>query len=361
MGNDMYMDMLSRFQMDGKPVRCEMYGCGHINHTFLVTTDTGRRYILQMINGGVFRDPEGLMENVTAITRHIAQKCGDPRGSLHLNPTKDGRLYIPDADGDMWRLYDFVEGSVCLQAPETADDLYQSAIAFGTFQQQLADFPAATLHETIPDFHNTPARYRKLRQAVEADVCGRAAAVRPEIDFALAREEEAGALQRMRDSGELPTRVTHNDTKLNNVMLDENTHRPLCVIDLDTVMPGLAAYDFGDSIRFGAATAAEDEKDLTKMEMDLDAFETYTQGFLTACPGLTARERETLPLGAKLMTLECGVRFLTDYLEGDHYFAIDRPEHNLDRARTQFKLVEDMERKWDDMAAVVARLSAGLE
>ncbi len=351
-------DIIYRFRLEGSPLTCEPYGCGHINHTFLVRTDTGRRYILQMLNGGVFPDPEGLMENVIAITRHIAKKCDDPRGSLRLNPTVEGGLYAEDEDGSIWRLYDYVEGSICLQAPETPEDFYQSAVAFGTFQRQLADFPAETLHETIPNFHNTPDRYRLFRRALAADVCGRAKDVGPEIGFVLAREEEAGALQRMRESGELPTRVTHNDTKLNNVMLDEKTRKPLCVIDLDTVMPGLAAYDFGDSIRFGAATAAEDEKDLDRMEMDLAAFETYTRGFLKACPDLTRRERETLSLGAKLMTLECGVRFLTDYLAGDVYFSIHRPEHNLDRARTQFKLVADMEKKWDAMNAVVARLSA---
>ena len=346
-----------RFRLEGAPVTCEPYGCGHINHTFLVVTDTGKRYILQKLNGAVFPDPVGLMENVVAVTRYIGQRVDDPREVLHLVPTLEGEPYTADDEGSIWRLYDYVEGSICLQAPETPEDFYQSAVAFGTFQRQLAGFPAETLHETIPNFHNTPDRYRKFRQALAADVCGRAREVGPEVDFVLAREEQAGALHRMRLSGELPTRVTHNDTKLNNVMLDAETRRPLCVIDLDTVMPGLAAFDFGDSIRFGAATAPEDEKDLTRMEMDLSAFETYTRGFITACPGLTDRERETLPLGAKIMTLECGVRFLTDYLAGDVYFSIHRPEHNLDRARTQFKLVEDMEKKWDAMSAIVARLS----
>ena len=346
-----------RFKLDGTPVRCKTYGCGHINRTYLVCTDAGRQYILQRINGAVFPDPEGLMENVTAVIDFLEKKTDDPRGCLRLNPTVDGRMFWDDGKGNIWRLFDFVGDGICLQAPETPEDFYQSAIAFGTFQNQLADFPAETLHETIPNFHNTPDRYRKLRRALAADKLGRAKQVQPEIDFVLAREEEAGALQRMRDSGELPTRVTHNDTKLNNVMLDARTRKALCVIDLDTVMPGLAAYDFGDSIRFGAAPAAEDEKDLSKMEMSMDAFETFTRGFLEACPGLTEREKQTLPLGAKIMTLECGVRFLTDYLEGDVYFAVHRPEHNLDRARTQFKLVADMERKWDAMAAAVARVS----
>ena len=350
-------NVIKQFVLEGEPVSCEPYGCGHINRTYLLRTDTGRRYILQMLNGAVFPDPEGLMENVIAVTAFIARQAEDPREALRLNPTHDGALYAKDGEGNVWRLYDYVENSICLQAPEQPGDFYQSAVAFGTFQNRLASFPAGTLHETIPNFHNTPDRYRKFRAALEADVCGRAGQVQPEIRFVLDREEQAGALQQMRQSGQLPTRVTHNDTKLNNVMLDAVTRKALCVIDLDTVMPGLAAYDFGDSIRFGAATAAEDEKDLYKMQMSLDAYETFTRGFLTACTGLTERERQTLPLGAKLMTLECGVRFLTDYLEGDVYFSIHRPEHNLDRARTQFKLVEDMERKWDEMTAIVARLS----
>jgi len=226
-------------------------------------------------------------------------------------------------------------------------------VAFGTFQQQLKDFPAETLCEVIPNFHNTVDRYRIFKEALAADVCGRAASVKAEIDFALAREQEAGTLVNMLAEGKLPLRVTHNDTKLNNVMLDEATRKPLCVIDLDTTMPGLSLYDFGDSIRFGAATAAEDEKDLDKMVMDINLFETYTKGFLSACPGLTENERDMLPMGAKLMTLECGVRFLTDYLSGDTYFRTHYEGQNLDRCRTQFKLVADMESKWDEMKRIV--------
>jgi len=256
-------------------------------------------------------------------------------------------------DGNFWRVYDFVEDSICLQLPETPEDFYQSAVAFGNFQQQLKDFPAHTLCEVIPNFHNTADRYRLFREALAADVCGRAAQVRDEVEFALAREEEAATLVNMLAAGELPLRVTHNDTKLNNVMLDARTRKPLCVVDLDTVMPGLSLYDFGDSIRFGAATAAEDEKDLSKVWMDLNLYETYTRGFLSACPGLTQNERDMLPMGAKLMTLECGVRFLTDYLNGDVYFSTHYEGQNLDRCRTQFKLVADMESKWDDMKRIV--------
>lgn len=252
-----------------------------------------------------------------------------------------------------WRVYDFVEDSICLQLPETDEDFYQSAVGFGTFQQLLTDFPAAKLHETIPNFHNTPDRYRALLETLERDPMHRAAQVQPEIEFALARQAEMATIQNALTAGELPLRVTHNDTKLNNVLLDAKTRKALCVIDLDTVMPGSSLYDFGDSIRFGAATAAEDEKDISKMEMSLDRFRVFTRGYVRACPGLTAKELELLPMGAKTMTMECGVRFLTDYLDGDHYFAVHRDGQNLDRARTQFKLVADMEKKWDEMRKIV--------
>ena len=251
-------------------------------------------------------------------------------------------------------MYDFVEGTICLQLPETDEDFYQSAVGFGTFQQLLTDFPAAKLHETIPNFHNTPDRYRAFLETLERDPMHRAAQVQSEIEFALARQAEMSAIQNALTAGELPLRVTHNDTKLNNVLLDAKMRKALCVIDLDTVMPGSSLYDFGDSIRFGAATAAEDEKDLSKMEMSLDRFRVFTRGYVRACPGLTEAELALLPMGAKTMTMECGVRFLTDYLDGDHYFAVHRDGQNLDRARTQFKLVADMEKKWDEMQKIVA-------
>ena len=347
------MPVLAAFRLDSKVVSCERYGCGHINVTYLVVTESGRRYILQKVNNHIFKDVDGLMENIIAVTAHLRQQISDPRRVLTLVPTVDDKLYLHHEDGSYWRVYDFVEGSICLQAPESSDDFYQSAVAFGDFQQQLKEFPAHTLHEVIPKFHNTADRYRIFREVLAKDPMGRAESVREEIEFALAREAEAATLVNLLAEGKLPLRVTHNDTKLNNVMLDDATRKPLCVIDLDTVMPGLAAYDFGDSIRFGAATAAEDEKDLSKMEMSLELFRTYTEGFLSACPGLTELERETLPMGAKLMTLECGVRFLTDYLDGDHYFAVHREGQNLDRCRTQFKLVADMETKWAQMAEIV--------
>ena len=345
--------VLDLFRLNGRPVSCDPYGEGHINLTFLAVTDTGKRYILQRLSRAAFHDIPGLMGNVAAVTEFLAARSPDPRSSLHLIPTLDGRSFCRDSEGEFWRVYDFVEDSLCLQTPETPEDFYQSAVAFGQFQCRLRDFPAETLCETIPNFHNTPDRYRKFHLAVDADAAGRLSSVLPEVHFLLEREEKAGTLQRLREGGELPVRVTHNDTKLNNVMLDAVTRKALCVIDLDTVMPGLVAYDFGDSIRFGASTAPEDEKDLSRVEMSLDLYETYARGFIPACGGLTAAELESLPLGAWTMTLENGLRFLTDYLEGDHYYHITRPEHNLDRCRTQLKLVSDMEQKWDPMTAII--------
>ncbi|MBQ9974365.1 MAG: aminoglycoside phosphotransferase family protein [Oscillospiraceae bacterium] len=345
--------LLARFVLDSRPATCERYGCGHINETYLVTTHSGRRYILQKINHNIFPNVPALMANISAVTDYLRRQTDDPRGVLTLVPTADGAAYEHAADGTYWRVYVFIEDALCLQQPEQPQDFYESAVAFGQFQQQLAQFPAHTLHEIIPNFHNTPDRYRIFREVLARDPMGRAEGVREEIEFALAHEAEAGTLTALLEAGKLPLRVTHNDTKLNNVMLDRTSRKALCVIDLDTVMPGLSLYDFGDSIRFGASSAAEDEQDLTKVEMLLDRFQTYTQGFLSACPGLTQTERDMLPMGAKLMTLECGVRFLTDYLDGDHYFATHRPGQNLDRARTQFKLVADMETKWAQMHEIV--------
>ena len=345
------------FQMDGTPVSCREFGHGHINYTLKIDTDTGAEYVLQRINTYVFHDPVGLMANASAVTDFIRRKVADPRMALHFIPTTEGLYYYRDENNQYWRMYDFV-GGFCLDLPEKEEDFYQSALAFGRFQHQLSDFPADTLVETIPEFHNTIDRYRQLRESIAADPMGRLAGVRAEVDFLLAREEAGGTLQRMRVSGELPLRVTHNDTKLNNVLLDRNTRKSLCVLDLDTVMPGLSVYDFGDSIRFGAATAEEDEKDLSKVSMDLHLFEVYTRGYLEAATALTDREVEMLPMGALIMTLEVATRFLKDYLDGDKYFKVAYPEHNLVRARTQMKLVADMEKKWDDMNRIVAEVAA---
>ena len=351
--NENLFEVLRAFRLDAKPVSCEPYGCGHINVTYLAVTESGRRYILQKINNNTFRDVAGLMENITAVTEFLRTKTDDPRGVLTLVKTHDGASYLHAQDA-YWRVYDFVEDSICLQLPETDEDFYQSAVGFGTFQQLLTDFPAAKLHETIPNFHNTPDRYRALLETLERDPMHRAAQVQPEIEFALARQAEMSAIQNALASGKLPLRVTHNDTKLNNIMIDNATGKAICVIDLDTVMPGLSVNDFGDSIRFGASTGAEDEKDLTKVSCNLHLYEVYVKGFIEGCGGaLTETELDMLPMGAILMTFECGMRFLTDYLEGDHYFKIHREGHNLDRCRTQFKLVKDMEEKLSRMKEIV--------
>ena len=345
------------FNLCGEPVRCTPFGHGHINSTFKIDTNQGSEYVLQRINTYVFKNPVGLMNNAGAITDFIRNKVSDPRLALHFLTTKDGKFYHEDENGEFWRMYDFV-GGFCLDTPETDADFYQSAVAFGRFQQLLSDFPAETLVETIPEFHNTPDRYRQFKESVAADRMGRLAEVRADVDFVLEREEMGSRMQKLREEGILPLRVTHNDTKLNNVLLDKQTRTALCVLDLATVMPGLSIFDFGDSIRFGAATAAEDEKDLSKMEMDLHLFEVYTRGFLEAATSLTDAEVEALPMGAYTMTLECGTRFLKDYLDGDVYFKVNYPDHNLVRARTQMKLVADMEKKMDQMNAIVAKVAA---
>ena len=346
--------ILSQFPLTGTPVTCNPYGAGHINTTYLVVTDRGVRYILQKINDHVFPNVAGLQQNIAAVTGYLRQQTQEKYGVLTLVPTLDGATYYHTGAQGYWRVLDFIEGGICLEQPESPEDFYQSAIAFGTFQHQLKDFPAHTLFETIPNFHNTPDRYRIFKEVLEKDPLGRAKDVAPEIAFALRHEEVGSSLYRMLQDGQLPLRVTHNDTKLNNVMLHADARTPLCILDLDTTMPGLSAYDFGDSIRYGAAVSKEDEQDLSQVCLSLDLFRIYTEGFLKACPDLTPKEIAVLPLGALVMTLECGLRFLTDYLDGDHYFTCYRNGHNLDRARTQFKLVADMEANWDAMTQIVA-------
>ncbi len=353
----MIPDIVSRFMLKGTPVGCIEFGSGHINRTYLVVTNEPHLYILQDVNTSTFPDAEGLMRNVIQVTEHIRRKVEDPRRVLRLVPAADGSMYILQEGNRLWRVYEYVTGSICLDQAEGPGDFRQAGKAFGTFQQQMSDFPAERLTEVIPDFHNTPKRYQAFHRAVEKDSRNRAAGVREEISFFLEREASAGKLVGLLEAGELPLRVTHNDTKLNNVMLDEATREPLCIIDLDTVMPGLAAYDFGDAIRFGASEAAEDETDLSKVRMSLELFQAFSEGFLSVCgSSLTPAERETLADGARLMTLECGMRFLTDYLQGDTYFHIARPNHNLDRARTQIALVRDMEDKWDRMQSIIRSL-----
>ncbi|MDO4389265.1 MAG: aminoglycoside phosphotransferase family protein [Eubacteriales bacterium] len=350
------LNLTGLFAIPGSVEKVEPYGNGHINQTYLVTADCGR-YILQRINDSIFTDVDGLMHNIHAVTEYLAASDPDPRHVLRIVPARDGGTYIRNDKG-CWRLYNFIENSLCLEKVGTAQDFETSAFAFGDFQRRLKQFPASTLTETIARFHDTPDRYRIFREALEKDPLGRAKDVQPEIEFALEREKDAGIMMGMLKKGELPLRVTHNDTKLNNVLLDAETRQPLCVIDLDTVMPGLAGNDFGDSIRFGATTGAEDERDLSKVNFSMPFYEAYARGFLRGCGAdLTPAELQTLPMGAKLMTLECGVRFLTDHILGDTYFRIHRENHNLDRCRTQFKLVQDMEGRMDDMLQVISRLS----
>lgn len=360
-------EVIEQYALEGKVISSDIYGSGHINDTFLLVLElddkTTKKVILQRMNHEIFTKPVELMENVKNVTAYIRKEVekagGDPeRETLNVILTKDGKPYYKDTNGNYWRCYKYIEDAVCYDTVEKPEDFYESAVAFGNFQRLLANYPAATLHETIVDFHNTRTRFATFKKAVEEDVCGRAASVQDEINFVLEREDIANVLVDMQESGELPLRVTHNDTKLNNIMMDAKTRKGLCVIDLDTVMPGLAVNDFGDSIRFGASTGAEDEKDLSKIECDMGLFELYTKGFVEGLAGsLTAKEMEMLPMGAKVMTFECGMRFLTDYLQGDVYFKIHREGHNLDRCRTQFKLVADMEKKWDTMAEIVKKYS----
>ena len=339
------------------------YGNGHINDTFLLRYKTPenieKKYILQRMNHNIFKNPQQLMENVVHITEYLRQTIlsqgGDPdRETLNVWKTLDGANWYQDSNKNYWRVFPFIENSICLEKVESEKDFYDSAVAFGNFQKMLADFPVQTLHETIPNFHNTVSRFQDFKKAIQEADKNRATLAKAEIAFALDREQDASILTDLLAKGKLPLRVTHNDTKLNNILLDADTHKALCIIDLDTVMPGLSLYDFGDSIRFGASTGAEDEPDLSKVELDLSLFEAFTKGYLEGCAGsLTKTEIELLPVGAKLMTFECGIRFLADFLTGDHYFKVHRENHKLDRARTQFKLVADMEAKWNEMQSIV--------
>ena len=343
------------------PSYCERYGNGHINDTFLVIA--GKRFIMQRMNTSIFTRPVELMANIVGVTEYIrdqARKAGGDveRASLVVVKTLNGEDYFCDSNGLYWRVYEFCERTITRERVENAEDFYTCGKAFGQFQQMLADYPAEKLTESITNFHNTPWRYENLMKAVEADIVGRLADVLPEVEFARARKEFCETLERAKNAGTLPLRVTHNDTKLNNILFDEVTGAPVCVIDLDTIMPGYSVNDFGDSIRFGANTAVEDETDLSKVTLDLDLFRVYAKGFLEGCNGsLTDTEIDLLPVGAMMMTLECGMRFLTDHLQGDTYFRIHREGHNLDRARNQFALVADMEKKLPQMQKIVRELA----
>ncbi len=356
---------IASFAFEGTPFYSEPFGCGLINRTYAVyckfENDPPIRYMMQRINTHVFKDPEGLMDNIVSVTKflqkQIAAEGGDPnRGTLNMTPTKDGKYMYTDEEGGCWRAYRFIEHAVSYQSVENPEIFREAARAFGDFQKKLSAFPADRLHETIPQFHDTAKRFRDFTAAVERNTSGRLALVEKEVAFIRAREADCSKIVDAIAAGDVPLRVTHNDTKLNNILMDPDTDRAVCILDLDTIMPGSALYDFGDSIRFGASSAAEDEKDLSKVYMKLDLFEKYVEGFMEGVDGrLTDGEKKLLAFSAKLLTLECGMRFLTDYLDGDVYFHTKYADHNLDRCRTQLKLVADMEEKMADMEAIVAK------
>ena len=343
------------------------FGSGHINDTYALYFSQQEKevpkYILQRLNTNVFTRPDEVMQNIFGVTeylrRQILAEGGDAdRETLNYLKTKNGKFSYIDSEGQPWRCYRFVENSFCYQKAESPELFYQSALAFGHFLSQLKDYPADTLFETIPRFHDTRSRFRDFHKAVMRDIRGRARYCAPEIRFMMEHEKDCSVLMDLLEAGRLPLRVTHNDTKLNNVLFDETSGQVLCIIDLDTIMPGLSLNDFGDAIRFGASTAAEDEPDTGKVHFDLALFEAFTRGYLQATgDALTAEEKTYLPWGAKLMTLECGMRFLTDYLQGDTYFKVDHPTHNLERCRTHVKLVTEMEQHWDEMNAIVKKYS----
>lgn len=343
----------------------EPYGCGHIQDTYrlVVQHPSGEpsRYILQRLNRNVFPDPVAMMENICAVTDFMREKLqtglyADAGKALTVVPTRLGASYYMDSTGEYWRIYDYVEETITYQLPDSEAIFGEAARTFGAFQMLLADFPAHRLHEIIPHFHDTPARAAQLEAAIAGSAADRAQAAKEEIAFARERYEAAGQLMSLQREGALPLRVTHNDTKLNNVLFHEKTGKGLCVVDLDTVMPGLVASDFGDAIRFGANTALENEQDLSKVSLSLPLFEAYTKGYLEKAGAmLRPLEIETLALGALTITLEIGMRFLADYLNGDVYFKIHYPEENLTRARNQFALVRDMEKKRGEMESIVTR------
>jgi Ser/Thr protein kinase RdoA (MazF antagonist) len=351
-----------QFEISGEFFEAKPYGSGHINDTYQVFFREGGVsccHILQRINHSIFKNPVALMENIQRVTAHLATRVADEpdwhRRVLRLIPARDGRAWHVDAEGNHWRAYYFIKKARTYDAVESTEQAYQAARAFGRFQELLASLPAPRLHDTIPDFHHAPKRFKAFEKAVAADVAGRAIMVKPEIDFVLARQSITGVLL----DANLPERVTHNDTKFNNVMLDDATGEGICVIDLDTVMPGLAPYDFGDMVRTTTSPAMEDEQDLTKVTMQFPMFEALVRGYLSSAGEfLTKAEKDLLAFSGRLITFELGIRFLTDYLAGDTYFKVHRNGHNLDRCRTQFKLIESIEQQEEKMDRLVESLAS---
>ncbi|MBQ8319926.1 MAG: aminoglycoside phosphotransferase family protein [Clostridia bacterium] len=345
-----YQRVAEAFCLEGEILSITPYGEGHINQTFLVTTDQ-KRYILQKMNTRVFPDSDGLMKNICAVTEHLRTRGVE---TLEVIKTKAGEAYLKGEE--CFRVYAFIEDTVTYQTVSDKQVFENSGKAFGEFQNYLAEFDASVLTETIARFHDTPKRFADFKAALEKDALGRAKECKEEIDFVLTRANTYGKVVDGLKSGEVPLRVTHNDTKLNNILMDAKTNEARAVIDLDTIMPGSMLYDFGDSIRFGASTAAEDEKDLTKVHFDIALFEAYAKGYLSAVKSsITAKEKELLPYGAYLMTIECGMRFLSDYLAGDTYFATKYAGHNLVRCRTQLRLAAEMEAAFEEMSKIVEK------
>lgn len=350
------IDIAKEFLSCDQPTDIKELGNGHINATYLITGQSKQRYVLQQINKNVFKKPRELMYNIMVFGDFVKTKTDDPRAFLNFLKTKEEKTYFLDEKGNFWRMYVFVENSVCVERP-TLSEFRECGRAFGEFLKYLADFDAAELFETIPDFHNTPKRFDDLMTAYKEDEFDRTHEVAKEIKFFKARKEYYSLLIDANKENKLPLRVTHNDTKCNNVLLDEDTRRGLCVIDLDTIMPGFSVTDFGDAIRFGASTAAEDEKDTNKISLDTEYVKAYADGYIEGAGGkMEQGEKELLFDGAIMMTLECGMRFLTDYLCGDTYFKTDYKGHNLVRARAQIALAKDMESKKAQMINYIKNL-----
>ena len=341
------------FDFGGEVTSVVPYGNGHINDTYAVTCSLAGgsvRFILQRLNPVVFPDRAGLMRNMIAVTgflrKAVLRDGGDPeRECLRLIPLKDGSPYLTDESGDVWRATQFIENTDAYLVAESPEMFASAGEAFGKFMARLGGFDASSLFEVIPRFHDTPDRYARFLASLERNAAGRMDEAKDEIAFVRERGEGCSVITDALERGEVPVRVTHNDTKLNNVLIDTATKEAVCVIDLDTVMPGSMLYDFGDAVRVGCSTAKEDERDLSLVDFDLGLFRAFTEGYLAgAGRSVTAAELGLLPDAARLMTFECGMRFLTDFLDGDTYFKTAYPEHNLVRARTQFKLVRTMER-----------------
>lgn len=358
-------DIISHFPFKGDFIEAKETKTGLINTTFVLTfgDECGEyKYVLQKINTNVFTNPDELMSNimnVTAFLRNkIKQNGGNPqRETLTFLYTNDSSPYFKDVENDCWRAYEHIGGCYTCDSVDEASKAYRAGKAFGHFQKLLSDYPADGLFETIKNFHNTPSRFADLEKAIEENKAGRLASVQKEIDFARSRISDASKLTDMLASEELPIRVTHNDTKINNVLFNQITNEAFCVIDLDTIMPGLSLYDFGDSIRTGAVTKDENERNLQTVSLDMELYEAYTDGFLSeAGEFLTQNEVNEMAFSVKLMALEVGVRFLTDYLNGDTYFSISYPDNNIDRCRNQFRLVEDVESKLDKMNEITQKL-----